>query len=459
MPAVRAGQRNPSFQIGRPHQVAGQVAVQNTVASWDTERLIGYVAVLVITAGLLFVEYPFLNYWLFPRSIGGRFSGYFTLLLWPLMAIVVARRLRRGKKLGTSGLFFLALMFLEIVLTVFRTDSSLRSAVLSQLKPYWVGLICYLIASDYFVRRFLARMIISINILNLALIFLVPVSFYALKAVLMIDFSRFGESTLEWLLSSGLKGGATGMYPYRSESGLLSGVSACLSFMFPSGSLISAVLLVLSIVGIVASRAISPTIGMVMGLIVITWKALRSSTYFKISMRRMLRHMVVVTALLAVILLGFSLIKQEAIHGFFSRFSFSIVDYPESLAWGWTIRIDNYRIGLSAILESPLWGWGEEGLRSYVLRHGAIFSALPHNILFYVTALNGVPYILMLGILIVRAFKGFNTSAAARSLDLGFLGAFISVLVVLMAHPQYLIWMLWILVGVGLALWEQSKKA
>jgi O-antigen ligase len=455
MPAVRAGQRNPSFQIARPHQLAGHVAVRNTIVSWNTERLIGYVAVLVIAAGLLFVEYPFLNYWLLPPSIGQSLMRGFGLLLWVLILIVALQRLRCGEKLGSSVLLLSALAFLDLVLSMFRTYNSLETILVNQWKPFLICMVCYFVARDERTRRFLARLIIGVNILNLALIFLLPTQFYSLKSSMLDMYyvhSRGGESTLTWQETGA--GGATGIYPYRADAGLLSAVAACLSFVIPGGTLLSVMLIVLNIIGVIASRALSPTVGLVTGLVVILWKSLRKSIGVSKKVKGTLQKMLVATVLLAIFLFGLSKLNEEAISSFVDRFSFSATGAEDNLFWSWASRLDEYRTGVLAIFESPLWGWGEHDLRSFVGQYGSRASELPHNMYLYVTARNGIVYILLFGVLLLRAFKGFKINASTKSLGARFLGAFIATLVTMMAHPQYLTWMLWILIGVGLALWE-----
>jgi O-antigen ligase len=460
MPAVRAGQRNLSFHKGRQHQVAGRVPRRNSIASLDTNRLINNVAVLVVPAGLLFVEYPFLNYWLLPPSIGQLLMRGFGLLLWVLILIAALRRIRCGEKLSSSVLLLSALAFLDLLLSMLRTYNSFQTIVVNQWKPFLICMVCYFVARDERTRRFLAWLIIGVNILNLAMIFVLPVRFYSLKSAMLDMYyihSKGGESTLAWQETG--SGGATGIYPYRSDAGLLSAVAACLSFVIPGGLIFSALISVLSIGGVVASRAVSPTVGLVIGLIVIAWKSVRKSTSGSKNVKGALQKIIVAIVLLAVVLLGLPQLNREATQSFVDRFSFSATGAEDNISWAWASRIDQYRVGILAIFESPLWGWGEDGLRSFVWQNGSRVSALPHNMYLYVTGRNGIVYMVLLGVLLLRAFKGFNTNASTKSLDGRFLGAFIATLVTMMGHPQYFTWMLWILIGVGLALWEQNKNA
>ena len=101
---------------------------------------------------------------------------------------------------------------------------------------------------------------------------------------------------------------------------------------------------------------------------------------------------------------------------------------------------------------------GDLGLRSYIYKNASGYNVVPHNTFICEASQKGIPYFLLFCVLITRAFRGFYFSASRSQLNARFAGAFVSTCFVMMVHPIARLWIVWILTGIGLALWEQREK-
>jgi hypothetical protein len=403
---------------------------------------------LVVAAVLFAEEESLLASWLFGEN-SGVVSKVLKVSIWAAGALCTLWRFSIPRPFSTS-LACLYAMAAAILGTSLLTGSSLRF-ILTDTLFIPVTILALTAAADGKGKSIIIISLFLIAVGNLLLIVFPPESLTEVKAATLVAARSYGT-----YYSGDIEAGSTGsgMYSYETYSGALCIVGLLLLTNAKFTNTIKIPLALGFVFGGFISMTRAAYLGGIVGIVVAAF--LRSGSSASTA-ERVLKTLGATLLVSALCVGAWQLVPGALREGMSKRLS------DEKMTTGVEQRMNStwgVMTGIKAIARAPILG---SGIRDKSLSIGTDDAEIaPHNPVVGVGARHGIPAMILLAVLLWKAWSGllksYQASSAGRerNVNIGILSGFSGYCVVSMVNPGYGTLIFWVMASLGLAFWESQ---